>query len=154
MPKLKPISASEGDSSTPSQGEKLSKPAANSFANPGSMLSSEQPSSDRSGVCTNNFVNSKLTLEKKSHDADKESLEMPLRNNPHDNGLRRPPHLQEQTEKEDAKKHKSHVNFVTAASTKVRFYLFSLFAFAYNITMPKQKKTERDFYKASYESVS
>ena len=90
-----PISASKGDSSTPSQAEKLSEPAANSFATTGSMLSSAQPISDREILFTDTFGNSNLPLDNKSHDADNESLKIPIRQNLHENSLRWSPSLQE-----------------------------------------------------------
>ena len=63
--KPNPILASEGDSSTPSCAEKFSEPEANLFATTVSKLSSAHPSSDRAGVCTDTFVNSNPTLDKK-----------------------------------------------------------------------------------------
>ena len=82
-----PISASEGDSSTSSQTERFSEPAANLFTMPVSTLISAYPISDISVVSTDTFGNSKPTLYNKSHDADKESLKFPIRHNLHENGL-------------------------------------------------------------------
>ena len=106
------ISASEGYSSTSYQADKLSEPAANLFGTPVSTLISAHPRIDRAGVCTDTFGKSNPTLDKKSHDTDKESLKMTIRQNPHDNGLRRSPRLQEQREKEDTKSAKPMLLFI------------------------------------------
>ena len=88
------------------------------------MLISAQPIRYRSVLCNNNFGKSKLMLDKKSHDAYKDYLKIPIRQNPHENSLRWYPRLQEQREKGDTKKRKYHVTFGNVASTKVRFGLF------------------------------
>ena len=97
--KPNPISASEGDSYTPSQAEQLSETSVNSFAMPGTTLISAQPRSDKAGVFTDTFGNSNPNLDKKSYDTNKESLKIPIIQNPHDNVLRRSPSLQEQRKK-------------------------------------------------------
>ena len=136
-------SASEGESSTPSQTEHSRKTAANSFASSGRKPSIAMHGSDRIGAITDVLGDSNPTLDPKSHDYQKESLKMPQRQNPRENGLRRSPRLleQEKRKREEAhpKKRKAHVTFGTAAATKVVFGLFSLFAMASNLTMPKHQ---------------
>ena len=97
-PKPNPISASQVDSYIPSQEEQLSEVVSNLFVAPESKLSIAQPRSDRSGVCTNTFFNYDPMFDKKSHDADKESLKIPIQQNTRENGLHWYPHLQEQME--------------------------------------------------------
>jgi hypothetical protein len=142
-PKPTQTLASEGESSTPSQTEHLSEPAANSFATPGRMPSIAKIGSDRTGAHTDTFGDSNPTIDSISHDYQKESLKMPTRQNPRENGLRRSPRLleQEKRKREEAhpKKVKAHVTFGTAAATKVVFGLFSLFAMTSNLTMPKHR---------------
>eukprot|EP00957_Ditylum_brightwellii_P020053 1513218-Ditylum_brightwellii.AAC.1 len=62
---------------------------------------------------------------------------MPQRQNPHKNGLHRSLCLQDKRKAETMKQKKAHVTFDTAATTKVVFGLFSLFAMTSNLTMPK-----------------
>lgn len=138
-PKPNHTSASEGESSSPSQTEHPSEPAANSFATSGRTPSNARNGSDRTGAITDTFGDSNPAIDPKSHDYQKESLKMPQRQNPHENGLRRSPRLQEKRKVEEAKKRKAHVTFGTAATTKVVFGLFSLFAMASNLTMPKHR---------------
>ena len=65
--------------------------------------------------------------------------------NPHENGLRRFPRLQEKQEKDkdSSQKRKTHVPFDMAAATKLGFGLFSLIALANNVVVP-QHQTEKD----------
>ena len=65
--------------------------------------------------------------------------------NPHENGLRRSPHLRKQLEKykEASQKRKAHVSFGTAAATKLGLGLFSLIALATNAVVP-QYQTENN----------
>ncbi|KAL7524874.1 hypothetical protein ACHAXR_002639, partial [Thalassiosira sp. AJA248-18] len=142
-PKPTQTLASEGESSTPSQTEHSSEPAANSFATSERMPSIAKNGSDRTGAHTDTFGDSNPTIDAISHDYQKESLKMPTRQNPRENGLRRSPRLLEleKRKREEAhpKKVKAHVTFGTAAATKVVFGLFSLFAMTSNLTLPKHR---------------
>ena len=62
---------------------------------------------------------------------------MPKRLNPHENGLRWSAHLQELRENEELQNCKAHTTYATAEATRVDFGVFSLFALASNIKMPK-----------------
>ena len=84
LPNPNTVLPSKGDSSTPSQTEKLSEPAANSF---------EHPIIDRSGLFTDTFGNSKPTLNNKSYDTNKEYLKIRIRYNPPENSLHWSPRL-------------------------------------------------------------
>ena len=79
---------SEGDGianrTPPSQMDRLSEAAANSFENSGRMSNS-----GRAGVRTDTFDSN--PTQQNEHDT--EALKMPKRLNPHENGLRRPPPL-------------------------------------------------------------
>ena len=70
---------------------------------------------------------------------------MPERMNPHNNGLRRSPHLREQREKdkETSQKRKAHVSFGTVAAAKLGLGLFLLITLATNVVVPRQQ-TEKD----------
>ena len=138
-PKPNQTTASEGDSSSPSQTEHSSEPAANSFATSGRKPSSAQHGSDRTGAITDTFGDSNPAIDTRSHDYQKESLMMPHKQNPYENGLRRSQRLQEKRQAETTRKRKAHVTFGTAATTKVAFGLFSLFAMTSNLTMPKHR---------------
>ena len=138
-PKPNQTSASEGESSSPSQTEHSSETAVNSFATSGRKPSSAQHGSEGTGVLTDTFGDSNPAIDTRSHDYQKESLKMPQRQNPRENGLRRSPRLQEKRTSEEMKKRKAHVTFGTAATTKVVFGLFSLFAMTSNLTMPKHR---------------
>ena len=74
-----------------------------------------------------------------SHNFDTQSLTITKRLNPHENGLRRYARLRESREKEELKKRKAHTKYGTVAATKVAFGVFSLFALASRITMPKHR---------------
>ena len=127
-PKPTQTSASEGEKFYNSQMNHSSEPAANSFASSSSI--------DRAGVHIDIFGDSNPAIDSKSHDYQKESLKMPQRQNPRENGLRRSPRLIEKRGRESAMKKKAHVTFGTAAATKVVFGLYSMFAMASNLTMP------------------
>ena len=115
--------ASEGDRSPLSQSDHLNQAAANSFVN----THKQSTNIGRAGV-QNDILDSEPTT-------DSDSLKIPTRLNPHENGLRRSPCLREQQDMEESKKHKAHVIFGSAAATKVVFGLFLLIALAINITM-------------------
>ena len=92
----------------------------------------------RARVETDNF-DSIPQRDSSSHDSDIQSLKMPVRLNPHENGLRRSPRLIEKREKEEKLKRKAHATFGTVAATKLAFGVFSLFALTSNFTMPKHQ---------------
>ena len=120
--------ASKGDSSPPSQSDCLSQAAANSF-----LYSLDQSYIGRYEVQTDHF---NFVPTNKPIDDDYNFLHMPMIMNPHENGLRRSPHLRKQRKKEESNKRKSHVTFGTTAATKLSFVLFLLIALASNFTMP------------------
>ena len=71
---------------------------------------------------------------------------MPKRLNPNENGLRRYAHLHESREKEEPQKRKAHTTYGTTEATKVAFGVFSLFALASSVKIPKhQKNTNATF---------
>ena len=109
---------SHGISSRPSQQEQSNQEAANSFANTRS-LSNNQP---RAGAHIDTIGPDPA-----------ESLQMPVRMNPHENGLRRSPRLREQKENDIPNKHKVHTAYGTSALTKVALGLYSLVALALTI---------------------
>ena len=126
--------ASKGDRSPLSQLDNLNQDAANSF------MSTPKQSTNigRAGVQTDIFDSKPTT--------DSDSLKMPTRMNPHENGLRRSPLLREQRDMEESQNQKAHVTFGTAAATKVVFGMFLLIALASNITMPEQRTHENITY--------
>ena len=138
-PKPNLTSASEGDSSSPSQTEHSSETAVNSFATSGRKPSNAQNGRERTGVFTDTFGDSNPTIDSGSHDYQNESLKMPQRQNPHENGLRRSPRLQEKRKTDEMRRKKAHVTFGTAATSKVTFVLFSLVAMTSNLTMPQHR---------------
>ena len=115
---------SHGISSGPSQQEQSNQAAANSFANTRS-LSNNQP---RAGSHIDTIGSDPA-----------EALQMPVRMNPHENGLRRSPRLREQKENEISNKRKAHTAYGTSALTKVALGLFLLVALASTIKMPEHK---------------
>ena len=58
---------------------------------------------------------------------------MPVRMNPHENGLCRSPRLREQKENDIPNKRKAHTAYDTSALTKVALGLYSLVALALTI---------------------
>ena len=100
--------ASEGESSSPSQTEHPSETAVNLFVSSGRKLSNAQHSSEGTGVLTDIFGDSNPAIDTRSHDYQKESLKMPQRQNPHENGLRRSPHLQEKRKADEMKQKKGN----------------------------------------------
>ena len=120
------LAASEGDRSPLSQSNHLNQDAANSFVN----TPKQSTNIGRAGVQTEIFDSKPTT--------DSDSLKIPPRLNPHENGLRWYPRLREQRDMEESKKRKAHVTFGTVAATKVVFGMFSVIELASNITLSRE----------------
>ena len=134
--KLIYTSVYEGDSSQPPpQTEQGSQAEANSI-----LTAISQHQSGREWVQRDTFE-SNPTLNKNSHNADKEALKMPIRQNPCKNGLRRSPCLREKREQEEAKKRRAHVTFGTSDATKLIYGLFTLIYFTRNFLCQDTEQT-------------
>ena len=133
----KPISTSvsEGEiSQLPSHTEQGIQAAANSI-----LTAISQHHIGRDGVQRYIFY-SNPALNQNSHDADKESPKIPIRNNPRENGLRQYPCLREKKKKEEAKNRIYHITFCTSAATKLIYGFFTLVSFTRNFSMPSHRK--------------
>ena len=76
-PKTNTISASEGESSSPSQTEHPSETAVNLFVSYGRKLSNAQHRSEGTGGLTDTFGDSNPAIDTQSHDYQKDTLKMP-----------------------------------------------------------------------------
>ena len=130
--------ASDGYISPLSLSDHLNQAAAYSFVN-----SLEKYYIDQAEVQTDH-LNSTPTNEPINEDSN--CLPTPIIMNPHENGIHQYPRLRKQQETEESNNHKAHVNFGTAAATKVSFSLFSLIALASNLTIPKHRTNPKSTY--------
>ena len=128
-----PISASKGDKSHESSwptSQPVNQSAANPFANARSISNN-----GRSGFQIDTF-NSNPYSDSLSHNYDTQSLIMPKRMNPRENGLCLSTRLRELRGKEELQKRKVHTTCGTATATKVAFGVFSSFYLVSSVTIP------------------
>ena len=111
--------------------QKKERYAGNSFAN-----SRIKSNNYRSGFQVDTY-NSKPYSNPSSNNFDTQSLTMYKILNYHDNGLRRSARSRKSGVKEELKNRKSRTIYSTATATKVAFGVFSLFALASSVTIPK-----------------